>query len=105
MYYYTSHASFNALALRLFPIRTSGIRSDKRQALNIQADYDRLFAQYRQDNLPYTKDSQSRILDLLIDKKRIALTCFEANICQCHRKHLAEAIEKLPGFRYALKHI
>lgn len=95
----------NSIGIEYMHFPEVGIRSDKRQALNIQADYDRLFAQYRQDNLPYTKDSQSRILDLLIDKKRIALTCFEANICQCHRKHLAEAIEKLPGFKYKVKHI
>jgi uncharacterized protein (DUF488 family) len=42
---------------------------------------------------------------LLKKYKRIALTCFEANICQCHRKHLAEAITSLPGFSYELKHI
>jgi hypothetical protein len=33
------------------------------------------------------------------------LTCFEANICQCHRKHLADAIKKNPSFIYELKHI
>jgi uncharacterized protein (DUF488 family) len=46
-----------------------------------------------------------RILDLLKKHQRIALTCFEANICQCHRKHLAEAIANLPEFDYELKHI
>jgi hypothetical protein len=30
------------------------------------------------------------------------LTCFEANICQCHRKHLAEAIIQLPQWKYEL---
>ncbi|MBL0911120.1 MAG: DUF488 domain-containing protein [Bacteroidia bacterium] len=95
----------NSIGIEYVHFPEVGIQSDKRQALTVQADYDRLFAQYRQDNLPHTKDTQSRILELLIDKKRIALTCFEANICQCHRKHLAEAIEKLPGFHYELKHI
>jgi uncharacterized protein (DUF488 family) len=82
-----------------------GIRSDQRQELNTQADYDILFANYRKRNLPVTIPAQTNILNLLKLHKRIALTCFEANICQCHRKHLAEAIETLPGFDYEVKHI
>ena len=82
-----------------------GIVSEQRQALNCQADYDNLFARYRKETLPYTVSAQERILLLLQEKERIALTCFEANICQCHRKHLAEAIENLSGFSYEVKHI
>lgn len=82
-----------------------GIISDKRQALNTQADYDRLFADYRVTNLPKTTATQKRILDVLITHKRIALTCFEANHCQCHRSHLADSISELPGFGYEVKHI
>jgi hypothetical protein len=82
-----------------------GIDSDKRQKLETQADYDRLFNDYRSDMLPNTIDKQNELLDLLKKKHRIALTCFEANINQCHRKHLAESVTKLPGFDYPLKHI
>lgn len=82
-----------------------GIQSEQRQELNTQADYDQLFAFYRQNNLNKTVDSQIRILNLLKEHKRIALTCFEANIYQCHRKHLAEAIESFPNFMYEVKHI
>lgn len=82
-----------------------GIQSGQRQALNHQRDYDRLFESYRRTNLTKTVNTQTEILNLLIRNKRIALTCFEANICQCHRKHLAEAIQNLPGFKYEVKHI
>ena len=82
-----------------------GIQSDQRQELNTQTDYDKLFTSYRKNNLSKTTDTQTDILNLLKEHKRIALTCFEANICQCHRKHLAEAIEKLPAFEYEVKHI
>lgn len=82
-----------------------GIQSDQRQELNTQSDYDKLFAIYRKNNLSKTTTSQNEILKLLKQHKRIALTCFEANICQCHRKHLAEAIENLPDFNYEVKHI
>jgi hypothetical protein len=82
-----------------------GIDSDKRQELNNQSNYDRLFLQYRQTTLVKTRHQQQQLLRLLENKKRIALTCFEANIHQCHRKHLAEAIATLPDFDYELKHI
>lgn len=82
-----------------------GIQSEQRQELKTQADYDRLFAVYRNQNLTKTAKAQTEILNLLKENERIALTCFEANICQCHRKHLAEAIETLPGFAYEVEHI
>ena len=82
-----------------------GIESDRRQQLNNQADYDRLFRQYRQIVLASTRTQQDEILQLLKSCKRVALTCFEANICQCHRTHLAEELSKSPDFTYDLLHI
>lgn len=82
-----------------------GIQSDQRRELHTQTDYDVLFADYRANSLPQTGSTQEAILHLLQRNHRIALTCFEANICQCHRKHLAEAIAALPGFGYEVKHI
>lgn len=82
-----------------------GIQSDKRQSLKTQEDYDSLFADYRENCLTHTTETQEYILQLLKEHNRIALTCFEANICQCHRKHLAESIANLPGFDFKLQHI
>lgn len=93
------------LGIEYVHIPEVGIQSDQRQELNTQSDYDKLFTVYRKNNLSKTMPSQNAILNLLKQHKRIALTCFEANICQCHRKHLAEAIENLPGFEYKVEHI
>lgn len=82
-----------------------GIRSEFRQELKTQSDYDKLFADYEKNSLSQTITYQEDILNLLKSRNRIALTCFEANICMCHRKHLAEAITKLPEWNYVLKHI
>ena len=82
-----------------------GIESDKRQELCSQSDYDKLFLQYRQNTLRKTRPQQEDLLKLLKKRKRIALTCFEANIHQCHRKHLAEEITSHPDFDYKLQHI
>jgi uncharacterized protein (DUF488 family) len=82
-----------------------GITSDNRQNLETQKDYDILFDKYKCENLPHTVPSQQKILSLLIENQRVALTCFEANVCQCHRTPLAEAITRLPEWKYELKYI
>ena len=95
----------SSLGIEYIHIPQVGIQSEQRQELNSQADYDKLFTTYQKTNLIRTTNYQEQILKLLKLKKRIALTCFEANICQCHRKHLAEAITKLPEWDFELKHI
>lgn len=95
----------NSLDIGYLHIPEVGINSNKRQKLETQADYDRLFADYRNTTLFETTASQKQILDLLKEYKHIALTCFEAEPCQCHRSHLGEAIAKSPDFNYSLKHL
>lgn len=82
-----------------------GIPGNQRINLNAQKDYDRLFDTYKKSVLRNTTPQQQQILDLLKKNQRIALTCFESDICRCHRFHLAEAIKNLPGFHYEVKHI
>lgn len=95
----------NGLGIDYVHIPEVGIQGSQRRELYSQNDYDKLFEVYRKENLSKTTSQQQYILNLLKQYKRIALTCFEANICQCHRKHLAEAIQKLSGFCYVVKHI
>jgi hypothetical protein len=95
----------NSLDIEYLHIPEVGINSDKRQQLEKQADYDRLFADYRKSTLAETPKAQEHILDLLKQHKRIALTCFEAEPCQCHRSHLAVSISNLPKFQYPLIHL
>lgn len=82
-----------------------GIQSEYRQELKNQKDYDDLFLEYKNTTLKTTVAIQKNILLLLQKYNRIALTCFESNICQCHRKPLAESISHLDGFKYDLRHI
>jgi len=70
----------NSLEIEYVHYPEVGIQSEQRQELNTQADYDKLFAIYCENNLTKTTSSQEKILSLLKEKKRIALTCFEANI-------------------------
>lgn len=95
----------NGVGIEYIHIPEVGIESDQRQELKTQKDYDCLFEDYKEQNLKKSIDSQTEILNLLVKNKRIALTCFEANICQCHRKHLSEAITNLKGFKFTLEHL
>lgn len=94
-----------SLGIEYIHIPEVGINSDQRQELNTQEDYDALFDVYTKTTLKETNTYQENIIELLVKYKRIALTCFEADICQCHRKPLAESIEKNPIFDYQVKHI
>jgi uncharacterized protein (DUF488 family) len=82
-----------------------GIDSEKRDHLNSQDEYDNLFIYYREKMLPDLLNKQQAILTLLKEKQRIALTCFEANIHQCHRKHLAESLSRIAECPFPIKHI
>lgn len=93
------------VGIQFLHIPEVGIVSDKRKELNNQSDYDLLFADYVKTVLPKTISEQEMILTLIKEHQRVAITCFEKDICQCHRKHLAEAICQLPEFDYELIHL
>lgn len=82
-----------------------GINSDKRQELKTQADYDDLFDDYQNTTLTQTEEFQDRIINLIEEHQRIALTCFEAEPCQCHRSHLANKIINSTRTVIKLKHL
>lgn len=95
----------NSLGIEYIHIPEVGIESDKRKELKTQEDYDDLFQKYRKTTLANTQDAQLKILELIKEYKRIALTCFEADPLQCHRTHLAESIHNIPEYNYPLIHI
>lgn len=99
-----TNATFN-LGIKYIHFPEFGIESNKRVKLKTQNDYNNLFSVYKKETIVKTKASQEKILKLLHENKRIALTCFEADISRCHRTHIAEAITNLPSWKYELKHI
>lgn len=82
-----------------------GIVSNKRKSLETQEDYDILFDEYKATVLKTNISDQEIISVSLKKEKRVALTCFEANIKQCHRYHLANSITDLSEGKYKLQHI
>jgi len=78
------------LGIAYYHIPEVGIENDKRKSLQSQADYDKLFKEYRDNMLSTSTEAQHGIINLYQRYHRIALTCFERLPCQCHRSHLAE---------------
>ncbi len=81
-----------------------GIEPDKRKGLKNQDDYEQLFEQYRKEISESRVEGQRKILEVLGRSERIALTCFEADIRQCHRRVLAEELLRLES-SIVVKHI
>jgi uncharacterized protein (DUF488 family) len=74
-----------------------GIASEDRRELETQAEYDALFAVYERDCLPKQPAALAQICGWIEDGGRVALTCYEAQLSQCHRHCVAEALERRIG--------
>lgn len=84
-----------SLGIKYIHIPEVGIKSNKRQQLKTQDDYDLLFEDYKKTTLQETSTQQEQILSLLNQFNRIALTCFESDICQCHRLPLSKSLQAI----------
>ena len=70
-----------------------GVASGKRRNLNSQAGYFDLFSEYRSSLRGKRKDLR-RLGDVIESKRRVALTCFEADYHCCHRHCISDFLEK-----------
>ena len=83
-----------------------GIASEERKDLKTQADYDALFAEYERESLPKQTAALKKIRGwIVVDGQRVALTCYEAEPCQCHRHCVAEALAAIGGDRLIPQHL
>jgi hypothetical protein len=83
-----------------------GIPSEKRQDLETQTDYDKLFATYERTMLPKQTKTLVKIAGWIKEEgQRVALTCFELLPHQCHRHCVSDALQKTFGPKMAAHHI
>jgi len=82
-----------------------GIESEKRQSLETQSDYDLLFDEYAKTVLARERDALNYIYILLQQYGQVALTCFEHDPLQCHRRKVAEKLMSTSKCNYNLIHI
>jgi uncharacterized protein (DUF488 family) len=93
------------LGIQYVHIPQLGISSDQRQELKTQADYNRLFISYEKNELKNNKEALNQLYEIFKTKKRIAITCFEAHVCMCHRGRIVKALQELPDWKYDISHI
>ena len=84
--------ALNGLGIEYQHFPHLGIASATRRNLQTPGDYEQLFAEYCQTTLQTNATDQRAIVQLLVQRKRVALTCFELEPHQCHRSSLAKAI-------------
>jgi uncharacterized protein (DUF488 family) len=101
----TLSKTLNELNIEYIHLTELGIVSEKRQTLNSQSDYDKLFDEYENTTLAQNNKALEKLLQIFLDKKRIAITCFEAESCMCHRSRVAKMLSKLPSWKYEIVHI
>ncbi len=82
-----------------------GIISEKRRSLVSQKDYDQLFDDYEKTVLKENKVALEHLYGVFVKDKRVAITCFEAEVCMCHRGRVAAALQTLPSWDYDIQHI
>lgn len=82
-----------------------GIASERRQGLDNQADYERLFNSYERQELKQNGKALQGLFNIFLKDKRVAITCFEANVCMCHRGRVAKALSAFPDWKYDIHHI
>ncbi|RJP67413.1 MAG: DUF488 domain-containing protein [Ignavibacteriales bacterium] len=94
-----------ALNIKYIHFPKLGVESSKRKELKSQKDYDEVFAEYRQSTLKENISDQQKIIGLIKNELRVAITCFEADVNHCHRNHLASSLEKFNEWKYRIIHI
>ncbi len=100
-----SHAC-EGVGIRYEHLPELGIPSEKRQDLETQTDYDKLFATYECTTLPKETQTLAKIAGWIqVEGHRVALTCFELLPHQCHRHCVSDALQKTFGPKLAAQHI
>lgn len=97
--------ALNRLGIGYVHIPALGIASEKRQELHTQTDYNLLFNEYEKTTLRSNRDAIDQLVQVVDDKKRVAITCFELDQCMCHRGRVALALARHPQWHYEIRHL
>ena len=91
--------------LSYYHIPELGVPSDLRRDLKSITAYQKLFDYYSVAILPNQKDSLENLKNIINLRKRVAITCFEADYRFCHRCKIAEYVEQEPSFDVPVVHL
>lgn len=93
------------LGIKYEHMPTLGIVSEKRKTLKTEADYSALFDEYDRTVIQQNNTALNKLLCLIEEDGRMAITCFEEKPCMCHRSRVAKAMKTLPNWNYKISHI
>lgn len=93
------------VGIRYYHLPQLGIPSKLRQNLQTNTAYTELFQHYANEILPHQLEAVATIKELAVTHSRIALTCFEAEACMCHRHKITDFLENEPSFAIPIEHI
>ena len=82
-----------------------GIHSQNRKELNSLIDYQNLFDNYQKTTLQENKSYLQKLKDLCEEHDRVAITCFEKEVCMCHRGVIAKELGKMEGWEITQKNL
>ncbi|MCC7429810.1 DUF488 family protein [bacterium] len=93
------------LEIKYFHVPELGIEAKERQNLNTVSDYEKLFKNYVSETLPQKTESLKLVFDLILEHRRVALTCFESCYTNCHRNKIVEKLQTFPEFDFKVEHL
>lgn len=97
--------SCEGVGIRYEHLPDLGIASEQRHDLQTQSDYDRLFKEYKRNELPLKAIPLKIIHQWMQSGERVALTCYEKHPHQCHRHCVADAIASKFGREFSARHL
>ena len=92
------------LNIQYLHIPKLGINSQLRKNLKTEQDYKNLFFLYKKEILPSEENGLNEIIISLKEKKRVALTCFEAEPEMCHRHCISSTLQN-KNHNLTIKHL
>lgn len=93
------------LGIQYVHIPELGIESNKRKHLKSETDYAKLFNEYEADTLCKNVSALTKVLGLLEEYKKIALTCFEETPNRCHRGTITNYFQSKLSFENEIVHL
>ena len=93
----TLQNALESLGIEYLHVPELGIVSASRKNLVSLKDYEKLFTEYEKTVLVNQVDKIKEVYSNLLNKKRLALTCFELSPSMCHRTRIAKSVLALEG--------
>lgn len=97
--------SVEGVGIQYLHIPDLGIESSERKTLTSLKDYRILFDKYKKTTLKENSNQLDELIKLLGTHGRIAITCFEKEVCMCHRGEIANALKRKKSWSAPIKNL